>query len=110
MRILCGGFECLGDVAQTRFLDRIAQRFTERAIERFGSVLLDNRALRIQHQGGLLFERAMAATEDRDQQDQHHEQEDRVHDQSSREIDGVEESAEEAADGAFLGCVHGRIR
>ena len=55
------GVDRLDDVAQLHFLDSLSEHAGERALHRVGAVLLDDAALRVQHEGRAFLQRGSAA-------------------------------------------------
>ncbi len=96
MRLSCGGgVDRAHDVTQLHFLDLAAERAGERALRRRCRVLLDDGALRIEHERGTLTHVHAAAAQG-EEEDQQQEQEDEVEYQAAREIDEVPQADEKA--------------
>ncbi len=108
VRIVRGRIDRAQDVAQLHFAHFLAEQSAERALCGVGRVLLDDVALRIEHQRGVVFDfRTAHAHRD----DEHHDDddEDDIHDEPSREIDQRPQPDEESDEPPVLPFRHGNF-
>ena len=105
-RVLGGGVDHAQQIAQLHFPGLLAGKVAERAPRRIDRVLLDDAALRIEHQRRARLQHRTRAEHRREERDQQREK-DQVEDEQAREVQRVPHAAQQPDDDAGLILGHG---
>ncbi len=114
VRVLGGGIDGCHQIAQLDLLGRVARKLGQRALQRVDAVLLDQFALRLDHQHAVALDQVLGAAahvaaKQQQQHDEQHKEENQIENHQPDRVDAAPEDAEKSPETVGAALRHAKF-